>query len=536
MGGLRMSAVNCNACNQEMNETSLYPLVLSCGHTLCIECVETFTNSSKVSCPLDSVVTQGGKFALPRLAATALAPPNMAILKAMLSPSDPPLTSAQLCEPCDQQHAASHLCQDCSEFMCETIAKAHSKAKATRGHTVVAVERGDTGETLNGDLCPDHQQPFVAYDTQCKKLVCGRCGTLGAHTGHPFCEIEDVLQRFQKDLAKLLGQGEEIVERFQRIDQHISRTASSIVRCADESKAAIRDAFKQIRECVDERERQLLQQVEQMSKAQQFDLHDQQKCVSNSLACVRYSVEVGRGAGKSTGAEAVKALSELEGQGDGAPAVEFKLVAGDISELCKIIGSFAQVTAPSPVIAQAQKPLSAGQELCTTDQIAFDLVSDLVVETRANFVRFTADGRCGCSTQLPNSGVFEVSVEVDAQPPECCNGFFGFFASENPLNNHNLPKYDNESFFNFCVYLASKGEGVRLGRSTLIDRPENSPHAVQRYVINKNTGTLTWYYGSTCQGDYTHALLKSPLYLCAGRECCGVYSFRFQITVISCRE
>ena len=43
------------------------------------------------------------------------------------------------CELCDDEHAATHRCVQCAEFMCTMLAKAHCKSKISRTHNVQTI-------------------------------------------------------------------------------------------------------------------------------------------------------------------------------------------------------------------------------------------------------------------------------------------------------------------------------------------------------------------------------------------------------------
>ena len=93
----------CPVCLELFNTRDRIPHVLLCGHEYCAACLGTLLEGGTIVCPQDRAETRTGSVAsLPR------------------GPSLPAAGTGPACELCEEEeHAATHYCEDCEQHMCE---------------------------------------------------------------------------------------------------------------------------------------------------------------------------------------------------------------------------------------------------------------------------------------------------------------------------------------------------------------------------------------------------------------------------------
>jgi hypothetical protein len=91
------------------------------------------------------------------------------------------------CELCDdEQHAATHRCVQCAEFMCETNAKGHRKSKISRDHDVQTIAEFKAGAAAPRKVstrtvyCSAHSSPspfheLTLFCKTCDVAICRDC-------------------------------------------------------------------------------------------------------------------------------------------------------------------------------------------------------------------------------------------------------------------------------------------------------------------------------------------------------------------------
>jgi hypothetical protein len=74
-------------------------------------------------------------------------------------------------------------------------------------------EVGTSSVAANG--CSEHNNsPFLAFDKQCGKLVCGHCSLFGSHKGHDLRDLGEACAESRQQVAGLAEQAEACFARL----------------------------------------------------------------------------------------------------------------------------------------------------------------------------------------------------------------------------------------------------------------------------------------------------------------------------------
>uniref|UniRef100_A0A3B5A876 Tripartite motif containing 50 n=1 Tax=Stegastes partitus TaxID=144197 RepID=A0A3B5A876_9TELE len=142
----------------------------------------------------------------------------------------------------------------------------------------VSVSGGD-----QQDFCPQHHNPLSLYCEAEQVLICGLCGSIGAHRGHKITPVSSVYSRMKEDISCLMT---EFQHQRRILEDQICKMAynkSRIINESDVMKWVIRKEFGELRRCLDEEEVGFMQQVETSATALIASLQNQKDQLNQNL-------------------------------------------------------------------------------------------------------------------------------------------------------------------------------------------------------------------------------------------------------------
>lgn len=142
----------------------------------------------------------------------------------------------------------------------------------------VSVSGGD-----QQDFCPQHDNPLSLYCEAEQVLICGLCGSIGAHRGHKITPLSSVYSRMKEDISCLMT---EFQHQRHKLEDQICKMAynkSRIINEADVMKWVIRKEFGELRRCLEEEELGFMEQVETSTTALIASLQNQTDQLNQNL-------------------------------------------------------------------------------------------------------------------------------------------------------------------------------------------------------------------------------------------------------------
>ncbi|XP_077985199.1 E3 ubiquitin-protein ligase TRIM71-like [Glandiceps talaboti] len=194
--------VTCSICMEQYDK----PKILPCLHTFCLKCLEDYVKKKGISnCP-----TCTAPFGIPTRGLSELkANSFMNSLIDLVVERRKLLAAArnEKCELCDDGDI-SHVCQNCSEFICGVCAKSHVKSKASRSHTVTTIDehrdsitsrQSVAEQTVNCSVHEDNKVKF--YCDTCQVPVCVECTVVDHRVPeHAHRNLKDAASEYRKQL------------------------------------------------------------------------------------------------------------------------------------------------------------------------------------------------------------------------------------------------------------------------------------------------------------------------------------------------
>ena len=203
------------------------------------------------------------------------------------------------CELCsDSGDKAEAFCRQCAMFICKDCVKQHKRLKTYLTHEVASLEDLKQGrakpivvkEDPASVKCPDHEEPLVIYCFDCDMLICLDC-TLRDHRDHTFEFCKKVAATTKNNLLEELDPLKTQSSRLSHAEEEVRNTKQELENQRDTVANTIKTSFKELRDILDNRERELLGEADRLVKEKMDRLSVQEKTLSLASAEVQSVVD-----------------------------------------------------------------------------------------------------------------------------------------------------------------------------------------------------------------------------------------------------
>ena len=186
---------------------------------------------------------------------------------------------------------AIKFCQECKKYLCNKCDKFHSSLLSE--HHSYPLDK-DTKDIFTG-LCKidNHSGKLDFYCKDHKELCCAYCITkikkegLGQHTDCKVCIIEDIFEEKKNNLDNNIKTLENLSETFKISIKELNEIIENIDKNKEEIKLEIQKTFTKIRNELNNREDQLLLEVDEKFKKKFFnedlDIYKEKDKFSNKI-------------------------------------------------------------------------------------------------------------------------------------------------------------------------------------------------------------------------------------------------------------
>ena len=262
-----------------------------------------------------------------------------------------------ICQNCDDEENAVSSCRVCAIFLCEFCEKAHRKTKSTKQHNICSLDeirKGNSDMTSvlleKVEMCPTHPtKPLELYCKCEEKLICRDC-TIKKHKDHDFDVISDVIEGEKNVLRESLIGIQQLVDEVENAVTRVQGRRKDVKNKEAENLCNLEDAFNVLHAALDNRKKQLRENVTKDSKAKDKGLQVQEDelcfLLSQLKSCHSFiDDKVQRGvnqdvlAMKRSMLERRNKLGELKFKTRLSPVVKFPLAITlkDMDEMIKLI-------------------------------------------------------------------------------------------------------------------------------------------------------------------------------------------------------
>ena len=288
--------ITCGICQEHYTE----PKVLPCLHYYCKKCIlrlalRTVTGEpfSCPECRCEATLPEGGVDELK----TAFFVNHLKTTVSMMKRAHGKVeVKCELCS--DFGDKAEAFCRQCAMFICKNCIEQHKKLKILLTHEVASLEDLKQGRAKSivvkedpaSEKCPDHDEPLVLYCFDCDTLVCRDC-IMKDHRDHNF--------EFSKKAAattksNLLGKLEPLKTQSSSLSHAVEEvriTKQELEAQRDTVANTIKTSFKELRDILDNREREMLGEADRLVWEKMDRLSVQEKTLSLASAEVQSVVD-----------------------------------------------------------------------------------------------------------------------------------------------------------------------------------------------------------------------------------------------------
>ena len=288
--------ITCGICQEHYTE----PKALPCLHYYCKKCVLRLalrTGTGKpFSCPecrCEATLPEGGVDELK----TAF---FVNRLKTTVSTMERAHGKVEVkCELCsDSGEKSEAFCRQCAMFICKNCIQQHKRLKPFLTHEVSSLEDLKQGrakpivvkEDPVSVKCPDHDEPLVIYCFDCDTFICRDC-TLRDHRDHNFEFSKKAAATTKSNLLEKLEPLNTQSSNLSCAVEEVRTTKQKLEAEQDIVANTIKTSFKELRDILDNRERELLGKADRLVQEKVDRLSVQEKILSLSSAEVQSVVD-----------------------------------------------------------------------------------------------------------------------------------------------------------------------------------------------------------------------------------------------------
>ncbi|XP_048246732.1 E3 ubiquitin-protein ligase TRIM33-like [Haliotis rufescens] len=246
----------CSVCQQQFTLKGPAPYLLPCLHAVCETCVASAAGGV-ISC---STCQREVNLTDIRLQKDAVRQKEIFHLTVKHRPTE------LLCTNDDDGNQAVCWCQECEEFLCEYCQNMHSSFKLTRNHLLQNFTDMEPTTSNIPTFCGIHKyDPIYLFDKSCKKLICARC-RIEDHADHEVVELDVVADTVTKQLDHHKRELSKLEDRQQSHMQSIRQGSEFTDRTHNTLNESIGHTFQSLRSQLDQREKELLIDLESQTK------------------------------------------------------------------------------------------------------------------------------------------------------------------------------------------------------------------------------------------------------------------------------
>ncbi|XP_046584114.1 protein PML-like isoform X2 [Haliotis rubra] len=177
-----------------------------------------------------------------------------------------------LCTNDDDGNQAVCWCPECEDFLCEYCQNMHNSVKATRRHVVETIVDTAPGSMQAEPVCKLHKRyPLEYFDKSCNILICYKC-RLGDHAEH---DVGDVDVAADAAKVRIEQHGKNVTAHHtshQAYLKSINKAVNDTKKTSSAVKETIHHTFHSLRTQLDQREKELIIDLDNQTKQELANL------------------------------------------------------------------------------------------------------------------------------------------------------------------------------------------------------------------------------------------------------------------------
>ena len=287
--------ITCGICQEHYTD----PKILPCLHYYCKQCVLRLalrTGTGKPfccpECRREATLPEGGVDELKTVFFVNR-------LKSTVSTIEQTHGKVEVkCELCEgSSGSAEAFCRQCARFICQECVNLHKRIATFKSHEVASLDDLKYGRAQPIPVkepptkkCLDHEEPLTIYCYDCDGLICRDC-TVKDHREHNF---EFTKKAAPDEKGKLLVEIKPLKDlqvKLTNAVENVQTTKLEVETQKDSTVDIIKTSFKELRDILDKREKELVEEAGSIVQEKVDKLSVQEKTLSLASAEVQSVVD-----------------------------------------------------------------------------------------------------------------------------------------------------------------------------------------------------------------------------------------------------
>ncbi|KAL3860553.1 hypothetical protein ACJMK2_010669 [Sinanodonta woodiana] len=214
------------------------------------------------------------------------------------------------CHSCDEGSAATCMCKNCSEYLCDNCVKAHQRVRLTKDHYIerLILDRKFSSPHMvpstpqsspslpphpidrHTSYCERHEHEVLRlYCDSCSVPICREC-TMNEHVGHNFIYLQDAIENSKTITLKLLTDAKAGIKALEDGIEITQGMAEKVEVRTQIVTNEVRAVMQKHLTALEERERELMRRVEKIRQVKGKSLHLQLDDLKQGLSALLQSV------------------------------------------------------------------------------------------------------------------------------------------------------------------------------------------------------------------------------------------------------
>ncbi|XP_067045260.1 tripartite motif-containing protein 2-like isoform X1 [Acropora muricata] len=276
--------LTCGICK----ETYKNPKVLPCLHSFCQNCLDSSIRPQDRTvecseCQLIVPVPAKGIEAFP----LNFFINNMLTVLAVQNPSK--------CTNCEDSSQATARCLDCVENLCSNCVFAHKRIRQTKEHRILSFDEIQANEVKDIIRCPSfcsmHPREVLKYFCEtCDEAICRDCA-IYEHREHIYVDLREAVKKYRSSITALQDRTKRKIPVLRAAVDEVREVTYDLRERVEVVRNTIRDSIQRHIRALEEQERELIGQLEDISTSKEKVLNTQQQILELDLSNLLSSCE-----------------------------------------------------------------------------------------------------------------------------------------------------------------------------------------------------------------------------------------------------